>query len=79
MTNNITASITSNRITATTSDGKNKVITATPIAINGAAGSPGASGDVASQSTLNEALALIINLTTSLTGGVQGGNWTWPS
>lgn len=79
MANNITASITSNRITATTSDGKNKVITATPIAINGAAGPPGASADVASQSTLNEALALIITLSTSLTGGVEGGNWTWPS
>lgn len=76
MTTKITVTNNNNRITATRGDGNIKVLTSTPVGI---AGAPGASGDVASQSTLNEALALIINLTTSLTGGVQGGNWTWPS
>lgn len=79
MANNITASITSNRITATTSDGKNKVITATPIAINGAAGPPGASGDIASQITLSETSAVVNTvynlLNSALTTGVYGGTW----
>lgn len=79
MANNITASTTSSRISVATGDGKTKVITATPIAINGAAGPPGASGDVASQITLNETKGIIDDsyalLRTLATEGIDGGTW----
>lgn len=77
--NNITVSSNTTKISVTTGDGKTKVLTATPIAI---AGSPGASGDIASQTGLMQIFAGVCGIQASLQttldrleSGIQGGYW----